>query len=379
MVKSCSLISLTYKMSNKKTVTHILYSGLGGHGSVFFSLVKADTTNKFNTTAIFCGIEEVRKDYIDQCHALNVPFTAIRKKRGLDLRVYLSIFNALRKARPDVIVLHGSVFILPARLYRIGRRTKIIVRDTQAHHLKNERDWKWFRLTVKLADKLIFLTRESKDGAVEKGDRTVIEQKAVVIPNGLDTAKFKTGPRPEPTQQWIIGMQSRLQLIKDHPTLLKAFALLQQELPQYQLRLRIAGDGDTMNDLVKLAAGLGISADVEFCGMLDEQALITFMHSLDLYAHASLGETMSNSIMQAMACGLPIVASDVWGINNMVDGQNGLLYKSGDAADLCAKLKLLITDPAKRKAFAQAADAYAERELSFKRLFRDYEKIYGTD
>jgi N-acetylneuraminic acid mutarotase len=64
-----------------KRIVHVLYSGLGGHGSVFFSLAKSDTAKEFSTGAVFCGIEKVREDYVKQCTELHIPFRAVQKNQ----------------------------------------------------------------------------------------------------------------------------------------------------------------------------------------------------------------------------------------------------------------------------------------------------------
>jgi glycosyltransferase involved in cell wall biosynthesis len=361
-----------------KKIIHLLYSGLGGHGSVFFSLVRADKKKLFHTEAVFCGIEKVRDDYVDQCKQLVVPFRSIRKKRGFDPLVYLRLYNAFKKAKPDILFLHGATFILPAILYkRFHRSVKIIVRDTQAHHLKSKREWYWLKLAIRHSYYIVFLTKESQEGVIEKMKNFSLQKKTVVIPNGLDTNLYSPEPSRDLALRIVIGMQSRLQPIKDHPTLLKAFALLIKRYPNRQLVLRIAGDGETRAALERLAEELQIDKQTEFCGMLNEKDLIDFMHSLDIYVHASFGETMSNSIMQAMACGLPVIASDVWGINNMVvNNENGILFTSKDESQLYNCLDILIRDKELRARLAGNARLFAEKEFSSSELFKRYSQLF---
>jgi glycosyltransferase involved in cell wall biosynthesis len=361
-----------------KKIVHVLYSGLGGHGSVFFSLVKADKNKMFNTGAIFCGIEKIRNDYVYQCKQLGVPYQSIRKIRRFDPFIFLKLFKAFRKARPDVLFLHGATFILPVLLYKkFHRKLKIIVRDTQAHHLKTKREKYWLKLAARHCDNLVFLTKESLDEALNELNIPSLHNKCLVISNGLDTELYSPVPARDLSEKIVIGMQSRLQPIKDHPTLLKAFALLIKKYPNRQVVLRIAGDGETRADLEKLAEELQIDKQTEFCGMLNEKDLIDFMHSLDIYVHASFGETMSNSIMQAMACGLPIIASDVWGINNMITGnENGILFQSKDELRLCECLNTLILDENIRTKLAGNARLYGEKEFSSKELFDKYSQLY---
>lgn len=365
-------------MTNRKKILHLLYSGLGGHGSVFFSLVKADEGREFAIEAVFCGIEKVRPEYIDQCQRLNIAYQAIPKRPGADAQVYIRVFNAFRRARPQVIVLHGASFIISGAAYKLfNPGTKLIIRDTQAHHLKTRLEWFWLRLAIRFADRLIFLTPESLEGIRQKFNSAKIDKKAVIIPNGLDIALYAPVPFRDISKQIIIGMQSRLQSIKDHPTLFRAFAALKATMPGRKFLLRIAGDGETRTALEALSIELGIEKEVEFCGMLNEADLLSFMHSLDIYVHATFGESMSNSIMQAMACGLPLIASDVWGVNNMIrNGLTGLLYDSGKERNLCTALQSVITEPQLRCDLSINAREYAEKEFSLRTLFSRYRALY---
>lgn len=359
-------------------VVHVLYSGLGGHGSVFFSLVRADKERKVDTKAAFVGIEDLNPDYATLCEKFEVPFTAIRKRPGLDFGVYKKLYGAFRQFKPDVIVLHGSAFIFVAALYRFfSKKTSIIVRETQAHHLKAGREWFWLKWSVKLANRMIYLTRESLQGVIEKFPGLPVEKKAVIIPNGIDTDVYAPKTIQPGKAQIVIGMQSRLQKIKDIPTLLRAFHMLTRKLPNAPLKLRIAGDGPTMQELKALTGELGLNEQVEFCGMLPEGELRQFMGSLDIYVHSTFGETMSNSIMQAMACGLPIVASDVWGVNNMLKHDvNAILVAPENPGQMADVLERLVQDKALASSLGSAARDTALNEYSNYRLFAQYQQVY---
>jgi glycosyltransferase involved in cell wall biosynthesis len=165
--------------------------------------------------------------------------------------------------------------------------------------------------------------------------------------------------------------------IKDHITLLKAFSILKKSKKEasQQLMLKIAGDGELKTELITIAEHLGISGDVVFTGMLNEEQLTAFLGSLDIYVHASLGETMSTAIMQAMACGLPIIASDVNGINNMItDKIDGILVPAKNEQLLATALSILINDPLLRKSLAQNAFTNAVNNYSNQTMFQSYKR-----
>ncbi len=364
----------------KKIVQHLLYSGLGGPGSVFFSLVEADKGKENLYGAVFCGIEPVREEYIQSCKRLAIPYVYVEKKKGFDLKVYRNIYRQFSKSRPDILFLHGVSFILPALWYRFFRSTrKVIVRDTQAHHLKSKLEWGWLFFSVLFANRIIVLTPEAADGIKKKFGLFVKKKKIVIIPNGLNVKQYLPVATGHSKKEIVIGMQSRLQPIKDHPTLLKAFKLLKEKLPGYSISLHIAGDGVTRPSIESLIDELGIRNSVTMHGMLNSSALVSFMQSLDIYVHATFGETLSNSIMQAMACGLPTVASDVWGVSNMIKTrETGLLYKSENSFQLASMLEELIQDELLMKHLSASARAFAENTYSDEAMFNRYQQVFAT-
>ena len=159
--------------------------------------------------------------------------------------------------------------------------------------------------------------------------------------------------------------------------LIKAFKELLVLNPGRNIQLHIAGDGETMPQVKSLIEELELADSVKLHGMLNTSALVSFMTSLDIYVHATLGETLSNSIMQAMACGLPIIASDVWGVNNMItNGETGLLYEPGNTGDLAKKINSVIHDAQLRNRLATTARTYAEQHYDNKVMFRRYRELF---
>jgi|CXWL01.1.fsa_nt_gi glycosyltransferase involved in cell wall biosynthesis len=363
--------------SAKNKVLNILYSGLGGPGSVFFALVNADKNKDFDYRVIFCGIEPLVADYEHQCIIKKIPFWYLYKRKGIDAGIYFRVLKILFRQQPEIILLHGASFILPAILYKIiFFRSRIFLRDTQAHHLKSKNDWFWLRWAIAWCRKIIVLTEDSSKGIRKRFPRTSAK-KIIIIPNGLDTDKYVPASSKAFTHKITIGMQSRLQKIKDHPTLFRAFALVVQRKPEFDLYLRVAGDGETRWGLENEIKKLKMENRIELCGTLPENRLIKFMQSLDIYVQATLGETMSNSIIQALSCGLPVIASDVWGVNNMVlDGKNGLLYLSGNAEELANMIIRLLEDSCLREKLAGSARKYAMDNFSGIVMYNNYKKAF---
>jgi len=358
-------------------VLHILYSGLGGHGNVFSSMVLSQVANEFDHEALFYGVEPLRQEFIDLCNRQVIPWNYVKKNVKLDLKYYYRIYRLIRKSKPDVIFVHGSGKVIPARLAKMfsGKKQKIIVRETQANHLKTATQWVALSASMLLAHRIVCLTEEFKLQVKRKLGWLFRAKKVMVIPNGINLHTYQPSANSR-NQSRIIGMQSRLQAIKDHTTLLKAFALLPEE-ERMQTKLKIAGDGDYKNVLISEASALGIAERVEFTGTLSEDELVDFLNSLDLYVHASLGETMSTAIMQAMACRLPVVASDVSGINNMIqDGITGILVPPQHEEKLANAIQQCLHDPALCESLAKNAWEFAQCNFSNESMMAAYKRIF---
>src|SRR6187401_391407 len=124
-------------------VLHILYSGLGGHGSVFFSMVEADVEQKYQYEAIFYGIEDVRTEYIKKAEEKGIAWNFVKKKRGLDLGSYRKIAKIIKDSAPEILFLHAGAYFFPAWYAALvaPRKVKIIVREPTPNNLKTTIDW----------------------------------------------------------------------------------------------------------------------------------------------------------------------------------------------------------------------------------------------
>lgn len=364
----------------KLKVLHILYSGLGGHGNVFFSMTDADKEREFQYEVLFYGIEKVRENYIEKAKARNIPWYFVKKKPGLDFSSYSRIRTIIKESAPDIIFSHSSSYIYPLKRAAMAASKKItiIVRETQPNHLKTIPQWLGLSVALFLADKVVFLSTEYRDAIKKKLFFLFSNKRTAVIPNGIDLELYF--PQQSKSEDFIrIGMQSRLSLTKDHATLIKAFSLcIKKNVTGKKLLLCIAGDGDCKPSLEALAKDLAIEANIVFTGMLEETDLPNFINSLDIYVHATLGETMSTAIMQVMACQLPIVASDVLGVNNMInDKVNGLLVPALNENELAEAILFLLNNPDIAANFARAAYKFAVNNYSNKVMLERYKMVFA--
>ena len=198
-----------------------------------------------------------------------------------------------------------------------------------------------------------------------------------VCHNGIDLEKFRPlpGPRVERLREssFVIGTVCVLRPEKSLETLLEAFADVRGRLAG--MKLAVVGSGPELPRLQALADALGIANDCVFesgTGQVSQ-----WLRSFDIFVLPSLTEALSNSLMEAMACGCAAVATNVGGNPELVtDGETGLLFKAGDSSGLAAALTTLIENEQLRRKLAVAAGERVRQEFSTARSAARMGEIY---
>jgi glycosyltransferase involved in cell wall biosynthesis len=191
----------------------------------------------------------------------------------------------------------------------------------------------------------------------------------VVVP---ESAERQTPSTPRATGK-VVGTAGRLAPIKGIPNLILAIAGLRADIPD--VRLEIAGAGPAQPSLERQVRELGLNDCVTFLGwQVDLQSV---MSGWDVFVAPSLEEAFSISALEAMAAGLPVVASSVGGLPELVeDGCTGWLVPPGKSEALVARLRELLLNPDQRRAFGGAGRARARTHFSAERMVADISGIY---
>lgn len=359
-------------------IVNIIYSGLGGHAAVVFALIEGDKSYTNTHIILFYGIEDVPPAYTEKCEALGIKYYKILKKPGLDLVSNKKLISVLESIIPDVVILHTVNLILPIYNFTKKGKIKLISVEHQANHLKIKRDWIYSILIMFLSDRVVYLTKIYELQMAKRMSMIFKKRKVSVINNGTNLNLYKPAAK-EKTGLIDIGMLSRLMPTKDHTTLILAFYdLLKHYGKSIKLQLNIAGDGSIIDDLKAQAIRLGIQNEVNFLGMISETKSIDFLRQQDIYVHASLGETMSTSIMQAMACEKAIIASDVEGINNMLkNNETAILVPPKNREKLAEAFILLINSKILREKLSKNALIYAHQNFSNKAMYEKYFALFN--
>jgi glycosyltransferase involved in cell wall biosynthesis len=195
-----------------------------------------------------------------------------------------------------------------------------------------------------------------------------------VVPYGVDLRQFRPQAR-EPRSEIAVGSVARLSKEKGLHYLLQAFAEVTERHPQ--ARLVLAGQGPERQRLERLAARLGLGERVRFLGEVPHEQVPEVLQQLDIFAMPSTWEGFGVAALEAEAMELPVVASRVHGIPDVVvDGETGLLVPPRDRQALAAALERLIADGELRRRLGQAGRAFVAEHYSWEDNTAQMEALY---
>lgn len=362
--------------SGSMKVLQVLYSGLGGHGSVVTSLIQADKEKKWEHALLFYGVEELLPAYHDFCIENRIPFSFVKKNKELFSTGWSAIRKALNQHDPDVVILHSPTLIIPAWLYSRFQRKKIYVVEHTPHATKRIPEKIASFISLVLARKTVCLSAEYRLQLQKQFRLLPVLKKTVVIQNGIDLDRFHVAADTS-SATTNVGMIGRFSTQKNQAMIIDtALAGFSSGKLDKTVHFHFAGTGETLADLEKKVMESRMTGNIHFHGLLNEEEIISFLHGLDIYVHASFAETMCTSVMQAMACGLPVLGSDIPGINNIVKaGDNALLFANNDTGMLLEQLTGLYKDVNKRKAMAVSARQHAVTFFSAEDTFNNYHSL----
>lgn len=355
-------------------LAQVLYSGLGGHGAVALSLIKGDIQHQLEHQLVFYGIEPTKKEYLEFIEENNINHKSILKKQGVNFKYWRQYLKALKELNPDVILLHSSNLIVPSVYYcKQNKGCKLINVEHLSNQLKGKPEWLWTKISLKRKVTNVYLTNEYLDEINLKFGALVDPDRTFIIPNGIDTELYSKS-QTNAKDNFIITMQGRFSNMKDQIGLIKAFE--KANLPE-SVELHFAGYGENFDNAKSYASNSEKREKIVFHGMLNENDLVDLMNRSDLYVHASFGETMSTAIMQAMAMGLPVVGSNIPGINNLFeDGRSGMAFNN--EKELISILEDLFQDQSKRESLGENAKVWAQENYDLKKMFDKYLSIINS-
>jgi glycosyltransferase involved in cell wall biosynthesis len=209
--------------------------------------------------------------------------------------------------------------------------------------------------------------------------------KVVVIPNGIDPRSYELNlPKADarkafslPKEKFLFGMAARFRKAKDHPGLIKAFSMVRREMENACLVL--AGDGPLQNEILEAVVARELREAVIFLGKIPPQDIPLLLHGLDVFVHPSWREGMPAAILEAMASGLPVIATDAEGVTDIFASSLdfGRMVARGNTEALArAMLELYRKPPENLKAMGQAAKLRVKEAFTHERMVQQTVDLY---
>jgi glycosyltransferase involved in cell wall biosynthesis len=211
---------------------------------------------------------------------------------------------------------------------------------------------------------VVAVSPSTRDDLIRRG---VPAGHIVVIPNGLDHSRYVPGARPVTAPNLLV--LGRIEPYKRVDLVLRAMRQLIPRVPG--IRLVVVGSGQGLNALRRLASDLDLTEHITFTGFVDEATKVRYIQQAAVAVNTSEKEGWGLTILEANACGVPAVASDVPGLRDaVVPGETGLLVPHGDVDRLVEALTRLLTSDTERQRLANGARSWS-LQFSWDRSTRD--------
>jgi sugar transferase (PEP-CTERM/EpsH1 system associated) len=362
-------------------IVHVVHRfDTGGMENGMVNLFNTLSPQRFRHTVV------ALTDYSDFRHritAQRVDFHALHRAPGHGLGWAARLWKLLRQLKPDLVHTR-NLAALEAQFVAAAAGIRATVHGEHGRDVFDlyGQNWK-YNLLRRAARPLV-----SNYIAVSRDLETWLRQVIHVPPlklhqiyNGVDSGKFRprAGARPEfaHPDSIVFGSVGRMVEVKDYPLLTRAFIQLMRQQPERaeRARLVIVGEGPARAACLDLLQGAGLAHLAWLPGARDDIAEI--MQVLDVFVLPSKNEGISNTILEALASGLPVIATAVGGNVELVEeGVNGKLVKPGDVAGMAQALLFYLDAPARIAEQGETARRQAEQRFSIPVMAEAYAAVY---
>ncbi len=306
----------------------------------------------------------------------------LRKPPGFSPRAVWDLHRLIRRVRPHVIHSHNLGALIYSGLVKmLGSRRPLLHGD---HHLltpeecvpRRQRQRAWF---YRCCRKIHTVSEGLRQQLIGQG---LPADKIITLRNGVDSVRFHPGDRAAarrkiggvPEAALVLGFVSRFAPGKGHALLLEAFGQLAATHPQ--LHLLLIGAGGTEEAKVRTQAQSNpAAARIHFTGFQND--LVPYYQSLDALVFPSVVDGLSNAVLEAMACGVPVFAQPTCGNPEIITpGQDGVLAPLERAEDLVALLQPWLAQPEKLAALGHAAREKVLAQFGLDSMVAQYQRLY---
>lgn len=303
----------------------------------------------------------------------DVPVYCLGKKPGADLSVHIKLWRLLRELRPAILHSYNLATLEYHPIsWLAGVRGHFHAehgRDVSDPNGTNKK-YQWLRRLISpFVHRYIAVSDDLNQWLLQQV--RLPKRKVQLIYNGINTERFN--PSAAKNDCFSFVHVARLSPIKDQATLIAAFALLCQQstLP---CRLLLVGDGPLRQQLEQLAQTTGAGDRIEFLG--ERQDIAQLMQQSHVFVMSSLAEGIPMTVLEAMACGLPVVATAVGGLPELIQPEQGRLVAAASAQALAGAMQQYLEQPALAVAHGQSARQRVCEQFSEPAMVSQYLSLY---
>jgi len=357
-------------------ICHIIYRlDFGGLENGLVNLINRLPQREFKHVIV--SLTEIT-EFAARINRDDVELIALEKSPGKDPRFYVRLFAVLRRLRPEIVHTRNLgtldcqfIAFLAGVRHRIHGEHGWDVHDPNG---ETPRYVRLRRLLDRFVDRYIALS-----GEIETWLETTIGvagQKVTRVCNGVDVERFVPSRRKmNPEAPLVFGTVIRFSQIKNPLGLIGAFAQLAEISPDRTDSLLLVGDGPELAAAERLCEQQNLKHRVCFAGAQMDTA--SWFQKMDVFVLASLREGISNTILEAMASGLPVIATDTGGNPELVkDDETGLLVPVNDQNALVHAMKSLACNPELRSAMGESGRLRSVEKFSLAAMTNDYADVY---
>jgi sugar transferase (PEP-CTERM/EpsH1 system associated) len=332
------------------------------------------------------SLTRISGGFAERVQRSDVEFIELDKRPGHLVRDYPRLYRLFRRLRPAVVHTRNLAALeaaVPAWAAGVPVRIHGEHGWNRADPDGRRRRYQYVRgLYRPFVGRYVALSRHQEEYLERQVG--VPSHRVSQIYNGVDTERFRPAQARSPIagcpfgqpEDFIAGWVGRMDPVKDLPNLLQGFARASHS-SRSRLRLVLVGDGPTRPAVERLVEQLGLRERVWLAG--ERADIAEVMRGLDCFVLPSLGEGISNTILEAMASRLAVIATRVGGNPELIEpGMTGLLVPPGDSDALADALVRYSTDRAMARRHAKAARRVAQSRFSLARMVADYCSLYET-
>lgn len=341
--------------------------GLGGAERQLYYMIKTLTEHHVPCQVLCLTRGEI---YEERIRALGVPVIWVGQSSNRAFRLW-RIMTEVRKLRPDIVQSAHSYTSLYATIAAKACR-RIDIAAIRNQGLEEYTDHGILgKISLRLCSNIVGNSKSALNSI-----KTKYKSKSTyILENVVDCAAFHPRDILSKNKQPRLISIGRLVAQKRHDLFLKTVALVRDSVPKASGT--IVGSGPLLNDLTNLAHLLNLQDCVRFAGSTD--SVVDYYHNTDILVLTSDYEGTPNVVLEAMACGLPVITTRVGGISDLViDGKTGFIVDCGDVETLAQRVIQLAEDIELRKRMGQAAREEIVRYYSLDTLYEKLVAIYQS-